>query len=88
MTKECLWPKLTFMTTATALLHPGAETDPISEAISIREAAARLGLNRQYVKGYAQAIGIRLVRSRASLLMNRHDFDCLRQRLAPGDPGG
>lgn len=49
--------------------------------MSLRKAGNQLGVNPKYLKGYAEAMGIRLRPAGASLVMTTEDFIRLRKQL-------
>lgn len=80
MTKVQTWLKLPAMDSILMLNEARREADPVP--ISLSKAAVDIGINRQYLKGYAEALGIRLVEVGPSLTMSPRDFERLRQHLA------
>lgn len=61
------------------------DLEATASPVSLRRAAERIGINRQYLKGYAEAKGIRLVEVGPSLTMSPRDFERLRRLLATDD---
>lgn len=53
----------------------------VQTMISLREAARRLQVNAQYIKGVADAMGVTLFRTRKALLMTEKDFDRVRLQI-------
>lgn len=61
------------------------ERPAVPELLSVRRASEMLGVNRMYLRGYVEGIGVRLVECGQSLLMTRRDFERVRRRLQSED---
>jgi hypothetical protein len=76
------WPYNLVMATETTLIQNGPAADPDHGGVSLSAAAELTGTNRQFLKGFAVAIGIRLVSIGTAKAMSRRDFERLKQHLA------